>query len=106
MACGRDEKRAQLKSRAQQLSDLLGDHFEGRPARIYQLDASAPAARALSLLRPREPGWFMLTRSGRAVGLLGAQALLDYLLSGGAPETELGVLLETSPPHAQPTGAG
>lgn len=105
LACGKDEKCALLKSRAQQLSDLLAADFSGRPARLYQLDASEQAGKALSLLRPREAGWFMLTRSGKPAGMLGARELLDYLLNGGAPEAALGDLLEFSFPHAQRTGA-
>lgn len=105
LACGRDERCAQLKSRAQQLSDLLSPELDGRPARLYQLDASARADRALSLLRPREPGFFMLTREGKPAGMLGARELLDYLVNGGAPDAALGELLEFSFPHAQRTGA-
>lgn len=94
LATGRDEKNARLKSRAQQLSDLLSTDFEGRPARIYPLEASAPAGRALALLKPREASWFMLIRRGRPVGMLGTRELLDYLLNGGAPEVPLGELLK------------
>ena len=105
LACGKDEKCAQLKSRAQQLSDLLSSGYEGKPARLYQLDASDHADRALSLLRPREPGWFILTQKGKPAGMLGARELLDFLLSGGAPEAALGDLLEFSFPDAQSSGA-
>jgi len=94
LVSGRDEKNAQLKSRAQQLSDLLSSDYDSRPVRIYQLDSSAHADMALALLRPREPGWFILTRKGKPMGLLGARELLDYLLNGGAPEAPLGELLE------------
>ena len=105
LACGKDEKCAQLKSRAQQLSDLLSSDYEGRPARLYQLDAADHADRALSLLRPREPGWFILTQKGRPAGMLGARELLDFLLNGGAPEAALGDLLEFNFPDAQSSGA-
>lgn len=105
LACARDEKYAQLKSRAQQLSDLLSSDYEDRPARLYQLDASERAGRALSLLRPREPGWFILTRKGKPAGMLGARQLLDFLLNGGAPEAALEDLLEFSFPDAQSPGA-
>lgn len=102
LASAHDERAAQFKSRAQQLSDLLASDFDGSTARLYQLDASARADRALSLLRPREAAWFMLTRKGRPVGMLGARELLDFLLNDGAPETALEELL-FSP--AQRTGA-
>ncbi|MBP3410219.1 MAG: hypothetical protein J6M10_04390 [Clostridia bacterium] len=102
LASGHDERAAQFKSRAQQLSDLLASDFDGRAARLYQMDASARADQALSLLRPREAAWFMLTRKGRPVSMLGARELLDFLLNDGAPETALEELL-SSP--AQRTGA-
>lgn len=105
LACARDERCAQLKSRAQQLSDLLSSDFDGRPARLYQLDVADHADQALRLLRPREPGWFMLTQNGRPAGMLGARELLDYLINGGAPEAALEDLLEFSFPSARHTGA-
>lgn len=105
LASGKDEKCALVKSRAQQLSDLLSGDYESRPARLYQLDASEHADRALSLLRPREPGWFILTRKGKPVGMLGARELLEHLINGGAPEAALGELLEFSFPDAQTSGA-
>jgi len=105
LACGKDEKCALLKSRAQQLSDLISADFNGKPARLYQIEASARADKALALLRPREPGWFILTQSGKPTGMLGARELLDYLLNGGAPETPLKELLEFSFSQRQRSGA-
>ena len=105
LACGRDEKCARLQSRAQQLSDLLASDYEGRPARLYQLDASEHADKALSILRPREPGWFILTRKGKPAGMLGARQLLDFLVNGGAPEAALEELLEFSLSDTRPSGA-
>lgn len=95
LASSRDEQYAQFKSRAQQLSDLLASDFDGRPARLYPLNASTRVHKALELLRPREPAWFMLTSNGRATGLLGAQEVLNYLINGGAPDTALENLLES-----------
>lgn len=96
-----DERSAQIKSRAQQLSDLLASDFDGAAARLYQLDASARADRALSLLRPREAAWFMLTREGKPAGMVSAQEVLNFLLNGGTPDAALEELL-SSP--AQRTG--
>lgn len=102
LASARDERAAHFKSRAQQLSDLLASDFDGSAARLYQLDASARVEQALSLLRPREAAWFMLTRKGKPAGILGSRELLDFLINGGAPDAALEELL-SSP--AQRTGA-
>lgn len=100
-----DEKHAHLKSRAQQLSDLLSDNYNSKPARLYQMDAADQVGKAVSLLRPREPGWFILTRKGKPVGMLGSKELLTHLLNNGAPDAKLGDLLEFSFPRTQHTGA-
>lgn len=105
LVSGHDEKHAQLKSRAQQLSDLLSDNYNGKPARLYQMDASDHVGKAVSMLRPREPGWFILIRKGKPVGMLSSRELLTHLLNDGAPDAKLGDLLEFSFPRTQHTGA-
>lgn len=101
----RDERDAQLKSKAQQLSDLLDGDYTRRPLRIYQMESSARADKALSLLQPRQASWFMLTHRGKPAGMLDAKTLLHHLVNGGAPDAALGELLESGPSPAQPSGA-
>lgn len=85
----RDEREAFAASRASRLEALLRESDSPRPARIFQLPEHCSAARALSLLRPRESCWFVLTRSGVPTGMIDAQTLLRHILSGGAADAPL-----------------
>lgn len=80
LASAREEAAAHAAARAQQLSGLL--RCGPRPARIYQLDENESLERALSLIRPREDGWFVLTRNGRPSWAMDSAGIIDGILSG------------------------
>ncbi len=92
LASERDERRALRASRALRLEEALDADSSPRPARIYQLDESASAAQALSLLRPRERAWFVLTRCGAPCGLIDGRSIVRHIVERNAPETALGEL--------------
>ena len=92
LASGRDETGALSAARAQSLSDALGEDSEPRPARIYQLDEHTTARRALSLLRPREQAWFVLTSNGAPCALIDGRSVVAHLVRGGEPDAALGGL--------------
>lgn len=97
-ASARDERDAQLEVQ----SKLLLEHPSGpQPVRIYQLDRNTRAYEALSLLRPREIAWFLLTENGEPRGMLSGRSLAAYLRSGGRPDASL-CTLSTYP--LAPTG--
>lgn len=92
IASARDERDALGASGAIRLEEALETDSEPRPARIYQLDANTSAARALSLIRPRERAWFVLTRGGRPEGLLDGGTLMRHILAGAPPDSPIGAL--------------
>ena len=92
LASGRDESGALSAARAQTLGDALDAHPEPRPARIYQLDASTSARRALALLRPREQAWFVLTANGRPSALIDGRSVIARLAGGESTDVTLGEL--------------
>ena len=89
VASGRDESGALSAARAHTLEDALESDAEPRPARIYQLNAHTSARRALSLLRPREQAWFVLTTNGAPSALIDGRSVVTHFVGGGAPETAL-----------------
>ena len=92
LASGRDETGALSAARAQTLGDALDGGAPPRPARIYQLDEGTTARRALSLMRPREQAWFVLTSHGAPAGLIDGRSVVAHLVGGGAPDASLGRL--------------
>ena len=92
LSSGRDETGALTAARAQSLSDALGSAEEPRPARVYQLDGQTTARRALSLLRPREPAWFVITSSDAPAALIDSRSVVSHLVQGGPPDTPIGKL--------------
>lgn len=84
----RDEKRALGLSKALRIQESLGD-FDMRPARLYQLDGRHSAAQALSLLRPKESAWFIVTEGGVARQLLDGRMLVRSIAEGAPSETVL-----------------
>ena len=104
LTSGRDESAALAGARARRMQDAL-DANGVRPVRIYQLDASTPARRALNLMRPRECAWFVLTKKGVPCGLVDGRSILQCLIDGDAPEAELGSLTVHRPPQPSPAGA-
>ena len=92
LASGRDETGALSAARAQSISDALDSNPEPRPARIYQVDEGISARRALSLMRPREQAWFVLTSRGAPAALIDGRSVVAHLVGGGAPDAALGML--------------
>ena len=89
LASGRDETGALSAARAQSLGDALDADSEPRPARIYQLDASTSARRALALLRPREQAWFVLTSDGKPSALIDGRSIVTQLVDGDVSDITL-----------------
>ena len=89
LTSGRDESDALSAARAQRLGDALDSPTEPRPARFYQLDARTSARRALSLLRPKEQAWFVLTSSDAPPALIDGHSIAAYLVNGGSPDVPL-----------------
>lgn len=92
LSSGRDETGALTAAKAQSFSDALNGASEPRPARVYQLDGQTTARRALSLLRPREPAWFVVTTAGAPAALIDGRSVAAHLIHGGPPDTPLGNL--------------
>ena len=101
----RDERRALSASRAMRLEEALDADFTPRPARIYQLDERTSAAQALSLLRPRERAWFVLTADGTPSGLIDDRSIVRHVVEKEAPETALRELCGFRNSPAPPSGA-
>lgn len=101
----RDERRALSASRAMRLEEALDADFTPRPARIYQLDERTSAAQALSLLRPRERAWFVLTADGTPSGLIDDRSIVRHVVKKEAPETALRELCGFRISPAPPSGA-
>ena len=101
----RDERRALGASRALRLEETLDADSAPRPARIYQLDEGISAAQALSLLRPRERAWFVLTQGGAPSGLIDDRSIVRHILEKDAPETALRELCRFRLSPSPPSGA-
>lgn len=85
----RNEKSALQAARMMRMQDAM-EGFDMREARFYEIDASHSAGQALSLLKPRENAWFVLTKSGRPHALLDSRSILRRMTEYPAEEICLG----------------
>lgn len=84
-----DEKDALMQST---LTQLCPSEDIPLPARIYQVKTETTIASALSLLRPKEACWFLLSKDKQPVGIVSGQALLEYLKHDGSCYAKLSEL--------------
>lgn len=87
-----DERAALSTSRGERIANLMRQDAAASSARFYQLDAENTVEHALSLIRPKEHSWFLLTQEGIPLGLLNDHSLLNHLLNNGKPEASLAEL--------------
>lgn len=84
----RDEKKALTESRLMRMQGAL-DGFDMQAARLFQIEDTHSALEALSLIRPKENAYFILTHGGAPIGLVDCACVLRHMLTHDDVETPL-----------------
>lgn len=89
LCSAQDERDAMREARVRHLT---ADAASILPTRFFQLPENAPASKALSLMRPGEASWFLISKKENSSSLLSGSSLLVFLKNGGNVDVPIGTL--------------